>query len=1730
MTSDRFNLSEFSEYLDDTEGHRLAQFLQKKSGAVRNGAKRIFDCEPKRFSLNVRLKRLSSPPVPADVDEVEHECVIPETQDEDNENDVQNKEQRAELSVRNVLQQNLSQENHAQSSVALENTNNTHQNGTAINTSLPVKVMVPTGTNKTIREKQSMIISPVKSHETNKTLGPEVGVPSKISETVQRTIITEQNEPNDQPIESPLPMCTVSNSPVRLNEPNLRESQAECPRSPTFRKPELPLPIIPRTPRSPILKVSRSGGRSGDRLRRQVLKRLSNMENNGRRTLLKEFESTLYSSDFSPPICSTPMHHTPAEDVLKTPPRVNNSQNILKTTERNENIPNNEASQHTQNASVNQQEQSLLQNMVEALEETIKKIKSLENTQPTRTGTPESSINTTELPQTQHSLQQALVQTSNGNAGNSSKVLDTENLLQEVQKALTELRNSNMQSPKIVIPVNQTFNNVPAAVEKQIGANETNTECESAKVAQEAKTKTGGISHNNIHGTNTNSHCTRQHTLTESNLNNTSNCASPNNFINHPTFTRNDTAKTNLPTDSIQYNNATSRGSLRTWCQQTFTKQNGTHTDKVHGSLAHEPQKQEPSIRKCNNQTFAKSPTAPTRELRMSGNRTVSADISNPNISGVHSTLGRAENMRPATRSVHTTLSNKTLEVDLVKKQSIVNQNNSVAHASRSTRATNRQEVPTETADKEKSVKHALTEKSISLLLTDDEDEVEDTHYTVNKRHILRKSGPLNLAAEKPQTTKRSRRTIKRPTRTRTRALATSLLTSDTETESGPPPAHPLNLQHVKPVEHKKIHQLRRLPLNKAPSTPKNGELFADELKAQLARLTNHEILDLRKRNSLSLMNGKRLRKSTAELKQALQDKLKIEEEIEMEILRRELLGNTDGLQRKQHTEVAENPMESNGSESQLLNDVVEEVNDILFDKPPQAPAAFKDSSACATKTTEYNIDVSVPAPFKDNTAVVTDALKDNTVAALVSIEDNTEVVAAASEAYIDAVVPVTTTDDNADTAVIPAAPEPFQDNTDIVTAPNEFNTHGNIMHETLLQLTRRSDYNSSLVDDRSSERVTFVSSKLNNKSTTNEKRSRGRKKKSEQLPEVSKKYFELQKSIKKRRKNSISKRSLYSKGDSFDEDSEHSDNGKDNISRLIEPIPPPPTVSPVSEIQIASPPPQLTVSTASTYMLPRLPAEELVLPPAHFSDSNNPFATQVACQTDEELFKKPTKRAPHPSRKRKTPDTSILAPCNENEKEEGIRRSKRGQVPRNPSYLTTKRNGHSLFESLLSNVMKPKPSTKAQRKKTNETSSSHNSRFNCVDSRSDDLTTPVASSTVNVTNVKKRGRKPKQTQMAQTHAFSYLGETNVTSRSSVNSRAIIEDNMFSTPLQVIEEIPVETEEHATTSSFAAAAAANDNDNELPTTSNANATKTYKTTTKATKTTKTTTKSNRKTAATKKETAKAENKGGTRKRATGAKKKDQQQQQKEQHQEQETDAVEAAELAVDDDTPNHSRVLECSRVHLPPPPSLEKLSEMFDELKNAASKSRIEETASQGAESSSPTVGNDRVRRLRVRLRRVTAGDTDDASTGTSSASTSAANNESAQVTAGGRKELLAWLKNVSHLHSATDRQQVFMDMRPSTAGKLCFTDLEGIDYAFYDTEDKCSLGYLRFKPLQCKPSKRAKKYHLHFVVLAGTFEFSTERESGNFGVGDMIAINIGCRYSIKNMDNDIGILMVIKK
>ncbi|XP_030374483.1 uncharacterized protein LOC115624044 isoform X2 [Scaptodrosophila lebanonensis] len=134
---------------------------------------------------------------------------------------------------------------------------------------------------------------------------------------------------------------------------------------------------------------------------------------------------------------------------------------------------------------------------------------------------------------------------------------------------------------------------------------------------------------------------------------------------------------------------------------------------------------------------------------------------------------------------------------------------------------------------------------------------------------------------------------------------------------------------------------------------------------------------------------------------------------------------------------------------------------------------------------------------------------------------------------------------------------------------------------------------------------------------------------------------------------------------------------------------------------------------------------------------------------------------------------------------------------------------------------------------------------------------------------------------------------------------------------------------------------------------------------------------------------------------------------------------------------------------------------------------------------------------------------------------------------------LMAWLRGASETQpgdtanwTATD----FKTMHLSSVGSLVFTSLEGVDFAFYDTEQKACLGYMRLKPLQERSAKRAKSYTLHFVLLHGQVAVDStaagveETENSVLGPGDMVEINKGTRYSIRNLVNTVSLLMVFRR
>ncbi|XP_017086848.2 daf-12-interacting protein 1 [Drosophila bipectinata] len=134
-------------------------------------------------------------------------------------------------------------------------------------------------------------------------------------------------------------------------------------------------------------------------------------------------------------------------------------------------------------------------------------------------------------------------------------------------------------------------------------------------------------------------------------------------------------------------------------------------------------------------------------------------------------------------------------------------------------------------------------------------------------------------------------------------------------------------------------------------------------------------------------------------------------------------------------------------------------------------------------------------------------------------------------------------------------------------------------------------------------------------------------------------------------------------------------------------------------------------------------------------------------------------------------------------------------------------------------------------------------------------------------------------------------------------------------------------------------------------------------------------------------------------------------------------------------------------------------------------------------------------------------------------------------------EQMEASMKWTNWLRGASDYEPGSSNAFGDTANRasdLAFTDIDGIDYAFYDTKEKATIGYMRFKPYQTRNKKRAKMCDMKLIVQVG--EFAIQIVSKEFGekhnilrVGDMIEVDGGSLYSIQNTLNDISVLLVIR-
>ncbi|KAI9580185.1 hypothetical protein GQX74_000178 [Glossina fuscipes] len=232
----------------------------------------------------------------------------------------------------------------------------------------------------------------------------------------------------------------------------------------------------------------------------------------------------------------------------------------------------------------------------------------------------------------------------------------------------------------------------------------------------------------------------------------------------------------------------------------------------------------------------------------------------------------------------------------------------------------------------------------------------------------------------------------------------------------------------------------------------------------------------------------------------------------------------------------------------------------------------------------------------------------------------------------------------------------------------------------------------------------------------------------------------------------------------------------------------------------------------------------------------------------------------------------------------------------------------------------------------------------------------------------------------------------------------------------------------------------------------------------------------------------------------------------------------------------HENSVNVSHINLRQKPPIESLNFIFDQLRDNSRLSESNQlTSTVNVFPDQPKEQNREPRKLRVRLRRLNWNNRDrcvnNCTTTTSPLSppsTPSLTYSNSSSTTLATSELISWLKNATGIRNPS--REIFRDMRISKKSSLSFNEIQGVEYAFYDTDDKTSLGYLRFKPKQIKPKKCAKRYHLHFIVLESNFCISTNSEKILLKPGDMAAIEKGTHYDIENLTDEKGILMVIKK
>ncbi|XP_034661837.1 LOW QUALITY PROTEIN: uncharacterized protein LOC117897227 [Drosophila subobscura] len=135
--------------------------------------------------------------------------------------------------------------------------------------------------------------------------------------------------------------------------------------------------------------------------------------------------------------------------------------------------------------------------------------------------------------------------------------------------------------------------------------------------------------------------------------------------------------------------------------------------------------------------------------------------------------------------------------------------------------------------------------------------------------------------------------------------------------------------------------------------------------------------------------------------------------------------------------------------------------------------------------------------------------------------------------------------------------------------------------------------------------------------------------------------------------------------------------------------------------------------------------------------------------------------------------------------------------------------------------------------------------------------------------------------------------------------------------------------------------------------------------------------------------------------------------------------------------------------------------------------------------------------------------------------------------------QLMSWLRGQSSNQPSFNMEDCSgsrVGNSVSVASELVFNNLDDMEYAFYKTKEKATLGYMRFQPLQRRKKKLVKNVSLKFVVFFGQFALDctvpdvAEDDRRILNIGDMAEIEKGTRFGFSNLLNEVSVLMFIRQ